>query len=1158
MKITLLATKIRRGTLIAIAIITAIILILFSTTYWLLGSERGTHALLDVLQKQLPEISITNAKGSLLNGLHADAVKFRSDKTEMQLNDLQLRLRWAHLLHASITLSPLRAQELRLTLRSSDDNEPTKLRRLFLPIGLSAPDIALQQLTIINGDSPFVLNDLRGGIAWLGTRLRANQLHLRWNETQLDTAGTLDFRGDYPLRLRGDLRAPQWPSAIAVRTDGDLRQLKIGATTDQPYAINAELILATLDQHLPLQLQAKLTRVITQSIPNGEIDVASAALNANGDLTKIDANLTATINESRVGATQMTLTAQWQPERLRTQWQWQIQNGSLQLACDATLIKPVAGACSGAANTLPLTPWLNGQTGEFSSAIKLQGQWLNPQWTLALELPTFSGQLGNDKITGRLALNTADGKQWHLQQFTLASGPNKLAGSGEFGERNQLQFAIDARDLAHLHPQLGGNVTGAFTISGAMPEPSLQANARAAKLRFQKIHIGQATAELVIDQLGNKASRAQIDARQIAIDNSQSFDLTLSISGDRAQQRINAVAQQRESKLLAQCNTQNVTQYVDWKVECSNLRGAIHSRHYDSNWSNAAPLNARLRLNTHQFELAPFCLRAEDSELCLEQALRYDNEKLQPFAAHGTRLPLRWIDAWLPENLSLNDDPRASLQLHLQSIAPLRAQANFAIDRTEWQWQTATATQTAQINAIHLDGDLTEQRATINAGATSPSLGTINAALTINDPRTQRSLNGRIDLQHLELAGFAWLVDGLDALSGQINGNINIDGTAAAPQLHGKLFLQNGIAAWGPLGAPFRDIHADFTFDNNSAKLGGWFALGQGGGDIDGDANWEGNGDNWQARLAVIAGGLSAMPLPRSTVVFSPHAELTAKPGEAHINGYVDVASADIVLKQLPPNTTNVSQDAEIIGATAEDEWKIWADLGLNLGDKFHFTGFGADVNLSGRLQAVKKPGDNLHVTGEVKVPNGRYRAYGQRLVVRKGSFIFYGPQDNPDLNLEAVREMPPGVTDVVGLRVIGSLKTPEALLFSEPSMPDSDIAYYLLTGRKPAAGTNTGGYSASGALLSLGLAGSEDKAGKLAQKFGINDLQLGTSETSTGTEAEVSGQLGQNLSVRYGRSLGQRNNSISFQYRLTPKLMIETISGIEDALDLLYSFEIK
>jgi translocation and assembly module TamB len=219
-------------------------------------------------------------------------------------------------------------------------------------------------------------------------------------------------------------------------------------------------------------------------------------------------------------------------------------------------------------------------------------------------------------------------------------------------------------------------------------------------------------------------------------------------------------------------------------------------------------------------------------------------------------------------------------------------------------------------------------------------------------------------------------------------------------------------------------------------------------------------------------------------------------------------------------------------------------------------------VNLSGRLQVVKKPGDALHVTGEVRVPRGRYRAYGQRLTVRKGSFIFYGPLENPDLNLEAVRDMPPGITDVVGLRIIGSLKTPEALLFSEPSLSsDSDTAYYLLTGHKPTTSTssNTGGYSASGALLSLGMAGSESTAGRLASKFGIHDLQLGTSENSAGnTEAEVSGQLSDDLQVRYGRDIGQRANSVSFQYRLTPKLVIETISGIEDALDLLYSFEIK
>jgi translocation and assembly module TamB len=236
------------------------------------------------------------------------------------------------------------------------------------------------------------------------------------------------------------------------------------------------------------------------------------------------------------------------------------------------------------------------------------------------------------------------------------------------------------------------------------------------------------------------------------------------------------------------------------------------------------------------------------------------------------------------------------------------------------------------------------------------------------------------------------------------------------------------------------------------------------------------------------------------------------------------------------------------------------ADINLDLGDHFHFRGFGADVDLTGRLRLQQESAQLFRANGEVRVPRGRYRAYGQRLVVRTGSFIFTGPWDNPDLNLEAIRELPPSTNPtnvVVGIKVSGPLRAPNAMLFSEPGMPESDIAYYILTGR-PRATPQNGSFSAGGTLLALGLAGSGDQAGQLAKRFGIGDFQIGTVEASDGTEAEMSGYLGEKLYVRYGRGIAQRSNSITFQYRLTPRLLIETISGIEDALDLLYSFSIN
>jgi len=138
-------------------------------------------------------------------------------------------------------------------------------------------------------------------------------------------------------------------------------------------------------------------------------------------------------------------------------------------------------------------------------------------------------------------------------------------------------------------------------------------------------------------------------------------------------------------------------------------------------------------------------------------------------------------------------------------------------------------------------------------------------------------------------------------------------------------------------------------------------------------------------------------------------------------------------------------------------------------------------------------------------------------------------------------------------------LRGPVAQLFSEQSLSESDIAYYLLTGRKRDAAQAGGQFSAGGTLLSLGLSRGEDQAAKLAEKFGIRGLQLGTAAGNNGqTEAEVSGYVFRDLYVRYGRSLGQTADSVTLQYQLSPNLMIQTITGIEEALDLIYTFSIK
>ncbi len=1159
---SLLFLWLRRSGLIVFASIALLLALTLAATYFVLNTESGTLWALRSAQRALPELSFVHVEGSLLHGVSVEKIRWRDADIDIELDRVQLQLRFTHLLHGEIHLTTLHTDALNITPLGPGSDDPVKLPLLFLPFRLSIADLAVRQFNIIDDDSTFSLNDIQSTIKWRATTLTFTETKAGWNEANINTRGRIGFRGDYPLRLEGELTSPRWPAPIRIRSQGNLRQLELIASSDKPAKLSAQIKLATLDRNLPLSLRAELLEPFAQAISNEKISIEKATLEARGDLTQMQAQLELSASDTRNGDSRVSATAQWRDDhRITLDAQWIPATGHLQMHCDGSLQKPVNAHCNGAAAALSLTPWMRGQTLELSGAIALEASWLDPQWMLSLQLPDIRGKYNTETLTGALDLRTDDGSQWQLHKLALALGPNVVTANGEFGDRHRLRASIDAPDLSRIDSQLDGSVAGDISLSGEA-SPTITARLRGSQWRWQDFHVTAGSIDIQLVQSGQAKSTGHIDIKQLSRAESQPVDLTLDISGEKSDQQWTLRAAQATNTATLACRTQAAHDWNEWQYVCSDFSGELHAREkqLELAWRNTAALRGNADIQQKRFELAPFCLHASGVEACLDQSLRIIDAKPQAISAHARGLPLQWASAWLPDTIELLDDPRGSAQIQLRSLTPLDAQASIALPATRWRWRTLRTTEITDVDAIDFNGTLSEQRAVFSTAARSSRIGNIAAQLTVNDPRNRRLLDGRVDINALQLSGVAWAFEGLDSISGEINGSIAIGGTAAAPQLRGQVLLKDGHALWAPLGSPFRTVHGDLTFDNNSAKLGGWFALGQGGGDIDGDVVWDGAGENWKLRLGLVAGGVSAMPLANSTIVFSPHTELIAQPGEMHIEGYIDVASADIRLKELPPETTDVSQDQEIVGQQLDDEWKIWTRLDLNLGDQFHLNGFGADVNLSGRMRMEKAPGDNMHLYGEVKVPRGRYRAYGQRLIVRRGAVIFYGPPDNPDLNLEAVRDLPPGNNDVVGMRVIGSLKTPEAILFSEPSMPDSDIAYYLLTGRKPVANsTGTGGFTASGALLSLGLAGSESKAGQLAEKFGITDLQLGTSENASGeSEAEISGQLGKDLFVRYGRGLGEQSNSISFQYRLTPKLMIETISGVEDALDLLYSFEIK
>ena len=251
-----------------------------------------------------------------------------------------------------------------------------------------------------------------------------------------------------------------------------------------------------------------------------------------------------------------------------------------------------------------------------------------------------------------------------------------------------------------------------------------------------------------------------------------------------------------------------------------------------------------------------------------------------------------------------------------------------------------------------------------------------------------------------------------------------------------------------------------------------------------------------------------------------------------------------------------VSSDTVVIGMEkpAEERWLVTTRVNVILGDRVTFFGFGFEGRLGGRLRIDDAPGELSVGTGEILIPEGRYRAYGQRLDIENGRLLFTGSAlDNPGLDVRAIRR----VNDiVVGLQLRGRVKQPELELFSIPPMGQTDTLSYLILGRPMEGASESEGELVAKAALALGLAGGDTIARRIGDQFGLDEVRVESSDDGDQASLVVGRYLSPRLYVSYGVGLIESINSLRLRYELTQNWKVEAESGEDHGADLLFSIE--
>ncbi|HEJ3273305.1 TPA: translocation/assembly module TamB [Pseudomonas aeruginosa] len=774
--------------------------------------------------------------------------------------------------------------------------------------------------------------------------------------------------------------------------------------------------------------------------------------------------------------------------------------------------------------------WVAELPGSLAGPLRSQGSVRDERLALGVDLDV------KGRLRGQPALFQAraegEGQRWTLGNLDLRLGDNKVQGSGALDQRLQGRLDIALNRLGQLWPQLFGRLDGRLDLAGSLAAPQGRLNLKGQQIAYAE------------QRIAGLDLQANLDARQ-------NGTLALVASGLRSGEtdlglfKANARGDQRRQQLELdlQGALLKLGLAFDGQLERGNWRGRLARGELSSggqDWKLQQPArlerlaDGRVNFGAHCWVSGAASLCGGEQRLLPEPRLRYT---LRDF-------PLDSLKQWFPEDFAWQGKLNGDLQLDVPARGPsgvvsLDAGSGTLRLRDQGQWVDVG------YDSLRLESRLAPNRVDTSLDFRGPKLGELRVQAQIDPRPASKPLSGEFSLAGLDLSLARPFVPMVEKLQGRLNGSGRLSGGLLAPRVDGRVTLSDGNIGGGELPTSFENLSLDARIAGESLELGGGWRSGRyGQGSLSGNLSW---GDALNVALNIRGNRLPVVVDPYAQLEVEPDLKIGMAGQELAISGKVLVPRGDITIRQLPPSTVRVSDDAVIVGSEQPEQQplKMKMDIDVEVGqDKLAFSGFGLSAELAGHLHI----GDNLDTRGELNLNKGRYRAYGQRLTIRRARLFFAGPIDQPYLDIEAIRR----VDDVVaGLRLTGSAEQPTSAVFSEPAMSQEQALSYLVLGRPMSTGEDSN--MLGEAALALGLAGSAPLTGEIAKQLGIQDFQLDTEGTGNSTSVVASGNITDKLSLRYGVGVFEPANTIALRYQLTKRLYLEAASGLASSLDLFF-----
>lgn len=1116
-------------------------------------------------------------------------INIKIDGTTVSVLDFTSGLTWQE---KNLTLKPTRLQGLLIALpkvadvaqeevvepkieKPQPDEKPLgeTLKDLFakpvmpemtdvhLPLNLNIESFRGEQLRV-TGDTDLTVRTMLLKVSSIDGNMKLDTLDIDANQGTVKASGTAQLANNWPvdITLNSTLNIdPLKGEKIKLKVGGALReQLEVGVNLSGPMdvALRAQTRLA--EAGLPLNLEVVSQRIAWPFTGDTQFQADDLKLKLSGKMTDYTLSMRTAVKGQDIPPATITLDAKGNERQINLdKLTVAVLEGKTELKALVDWQQAISWRGELTLNGINTAKEIPDWPAKLNGVMKTKGSLYGGTWQMDVPELKLTGNVKQNNVNVNGTLKGNSYMQWTIPGLHLALGPNSADVKGELGVKElNLDATIDAPGLDNALPGLGGTAKGIVKVRGTVEAPQLLADITARGLRWQALSIAQARIEGDIKSTDQIAGHLNVRVERISQPDVNINLVTLDAKGSEKQHQL-------QLRVQGEPVSGQLSLSGSFDRDAARWKGTLSGTRFQTPvgpWSLTRAIALDYRNKEQKISIGPHCWLNPNAELCIPQTI--DAGAAGRAVVNLNRFDLAMLKPFMPDTTQASGIFSGKADVSWDTTKEGLPQGKVTLSgRNVKVTQTVNdAPLPVAFETLNLNADLHNNRAELGWLIRLTNNSQFDGQVQVTDPQGRRNLGGNVNMRNINLAMVNPIFSRGEKAAGMLNARLRLGGDVQSPQLFGQLQL-SALDIDGNF-MPFEMQPSQFTmnFSGTRSTLAGIVRTQQGQINLNGNADWS-QIDNWRARVTAKGSRVRITVPPMVRLDVSPDVVFDATPSLFTLDGRVDVPWARIVVHDLPESAVGVSSDVVMLNNNLQPETPQTASIPINsnltvhVGNNVRIDAFGLKARLTGDLK-VAQDKQGLGLNGQINIPDGRFRAYGQDLLVRKGELLFSGPPDQPLLNIEAIRNPDATEDDVIaGVRVTGTADEPKAEIFSDPAMPQAEALSYLLRGQGLDSNQSDSAAMTS-MLIGLGVAQSGQVVGKIGETFGVSNLALDTQGVGDSSQVVVSGYVLPGLQVKYGVGIFDSLATLTLRYRLMPKLYLEAVSGVDQALDLLYQFE--